>query len=57
MNCNIPYVGRQYSFNGVEEIPARDLFTPASEIEESSNYDARQLAQILACVAVEEADR
>lgn len=36
-----------------DEIEAAELFARASEISETSNYDARQLAQILACVAVE----
>lgn len=37
-----------------DRIDADELFTRASEISETSNFDGRQLAQRLACVAVEE---
>ena len=46
------YPTEQYSFTGysydaAREIAAADLFVPASEIAETSNFEARQLAQKL----------
>ena len=54
MNRVSPNVGRKDSFNDYRQIPASELFTPASELGERENYSERQLAQKLACVAVEE---
>jgi hypothetical protein len=54
MNRISPNVGRQDRFNDFRDIPASEFFTPASDINESGNYQQRQIAQLLACVAVEE---
>jgi hypothetical protein len=56
MNGISPYTTPKNRFCDYREIPASELFTRASQLEEG-NFDARQLAQKLACVAVEEEDR
>ena len=49
-----PYDGQQYSFNGCREIAASEFFVPASEISDTSNYRAREIAQL---AVTPEADR
>jgi hypothetical protein len=56
MNRISPHTTPEDRFCDYREIPASELFTRASQLEEG-NFDARQLAQKLACVAVEEEDR
>jgi hypothetical protein len=54
MNRISPNVGRQDRFNDIRDIPASEFFTPASDINESENYQQRQIAQLCVAVAVEE---